>query len=52
MHMCTFYTSSTTSNNQEVKRKIIKEIIDIPGIEYSEEEIKGKRICSTRCFCQ
>ena len=35
------HSSSTSASNQEVKRKIVQEIKDTPGIEYTEEEIKG-----------
>ena len=35
-------------SNQEVNRKIVTEIMDTPGIEYTEEEIKGN---NTQYFC-
>ena len=36
--------SSTSTHNQEIKRKIVQEIKDVPGVSYTEEEIKGKNV--------
>ena len=38
------FFSSTSTHNQEVKRKIVQEIKDVPGVSYTEEEIKGKNV--------
>lgn len=39
--------SSTSASNQQVKRKIVQEIKDTPGVEYTEEEIRGISVILT-----
>ena len=38
-------SSSTSASNQEVKRKIVQEIKDTPGIEYTQEIKRYIYIC-------
>ena len=41
--MCTINSifSSTTPHNFATKKKIVEEILETPGVKYTEEEIKG-----------
>ena len=42
-HTHIFFLSSISTSNQEIKCQILQQIKDTPGIDYTEEEIKGEK---------